>query len=282
MTPLYKYIDDPQALKFLLGGVCKFTPIAELNDPSELTPTVDVDAIVETLARFRQYGYSDTNMDDLRRQAALLQCLAPHRQAVHVPATREQATNRIRSSFFNDMPLLEQFLHDTAKDIANNVGIFCLSRRIDSLPMWAHYADNARGLIVEFNDLASVFKGDNTGVLREPIAVRYERERVGVTFDPRSHESIFFTKFQDWSQEEEVRVVLPLSDCRMQIKDNETLYLYDIPKTCVSRVIQGWNMTPAMKELCATLVGDLRHPVEMVQARYAGGRVALLDAAKPI
>jgi hypothetical protein len=58
--------------------------------------------------------------------------------------------------------------------------------------------------------LDKVFAGNDTGVLRQPIAVRYERELTGVSYEPRLHETLFFNKFLDWRYEQEVRIVLSL------------------------------------------------------------------------
>src|SRR3546814_19823431 len=65
--------------------------------------------------------------------------------------------------------------------IASKVGLLCLTRRYDSLPMWAHYAEQAKGLVVEFYDLDQIFKGDKTGVLHQLTNVRYDRDEYGFT-----------------------------------------------------------------------------------------------------
>ena len=148
-----------------------------------------------------------------------------------------------------------------------------LTERNDSLPMWAYYAGNAKGLIVEFGDLADTFSGDDTGVLREPIAVRYERESFGVTFDPQSHESLFFAKFRDWSHEREVRVVMPLADCRQASNDERQLYLFDVPRRHVSRVILGWQMAPVMVDQVVERVRTINPSVHVVRASVARGQV---------
>jgi hypothetical protein len=275
MPSLYKYIADPAAVRFLVQGIVKFTPIPELNDPSELVPNVIIDEVLASLVRLRREGYSDDEMHHLRQQGHLLRRLAPRFQAVPVPATKEQATALIRSPFYDSVTLLEQLLNETAREMSSKVGLFCLSQRNDCLPMWAHYAANATGAVVEFRNLEAVFSGDNTGILNQPIPVRYERERFGVTFDPRSHASLFFVKFQDWSYEEEVRVVLPLDHCREESVSGKPLYLCDIPTTCVSRVILGWNMTRENIEAVYAHAHHLNSDVEIVQARCVRGPVEI-------
>jgi hypothetical protein len=275
MPSLYKFIANPDAVQFLLRGVTKFTPIPELNDPSELIPNVIVEEVEASLTRLRQCGYSEEDMIHLRQQGNLLRRLAPEFQVIDVPGTKERATAVIRSPFYDQLSVLEQLLNNTAREMSTKVGLLCLSRRYDSLPMWAHYAANATGLVLELSDLDVVFPGDNTGVLRQPIPVRYEREHLGVTFDPQFHESLFFAKFQDWSYEREVRVVLPLADCRQEFVGGKPLYVYDIPSRCIARVIVGWNMVAENVELVRSHVHTINPKVEIVQARFARGYVNL-------
>jgi hypothetical protein len=211
----------------------------------------------------------------LQHQGCLLQRLAPEFQAVNVPNTIAQATMLIRSSFYDQIPVLEHLLEQTANEISNKVGLFCVSNRFDSLPMWAHYAANASGLVIEFIGLDKVFTGDDTGILRVPINVRYEREKSGVTFEPRSHESLFFDKFQDWSYEQEIRVVMPLKECNIvQFKDRK-LYLYDIPVECVSQLILGWRMDEATANDIDRQASKVTHGVKVTTAKISRGRVVL-------
>ncbi|HEX6094791.1 MAG TPA: DUF2971 domain-containing protein [Thermoanaerobaculia bacterium] len=278
--PLYKFIGDPRALASILKGAVKFTPISELNDPSELSPTLSTDAVEASLERLRRDGYSDIDMVHLRRQERVLSRLAPRFMVVGVPSSRQDATAVIRLPLYDYIPALEALLIGAAEEISSKVGLFCLSRRYDSLPMWAHYARNAAGLVVEFRNLQKVFAGDDTGVLAQPIAVTYERERSGMTFDPQSHESLFFSKFEDWNYEQEIRVVMPLAECRRvsPAGGGTAMHLYDVPPDCVARVILGWNMPPDEIAAVHKLVTEINPSVEVLRARFVRGRVELLPA----
>ena len=279
MARLYKYITcDLHAVESVLRGGVKFTPIKELNDPSELVPNVIVDEVEASLERLRQDGYTDEDMVHLRRQGHVFRLLAPQHQVIDVPDTKEGAAATIRLPFYDSLSELERRLNDTAATIAASVGVWCLSRRYDSLPMWAHYAGNATGLVFEFADLESVFAGDATGILRQPIPVRYERESRGVTFDPRSHETLFFSKFRDWSYEKEVRVVLPLTDCRSG--NNQHLHLFDVPLRVIKSVILGWRMKPESVSAVHKLVSSMNPDVEVSSTQIERGHVQLAPAAQ--
>jgi len=272
---LYKFIADPDALAFFLQGMVRFTPIHELNDPSELVPTLNSTAVRDSLRQLRVTGYHEEDLVQLRQQGELLSRLAPGFQAVRVPRTPEAATKLIRSPFYDGTANLEGLLADTAREMSSKVGMLCLTRRYDSLPMWAHYAANAFGVVVGFGNLESVFTGDGTGVLCQPTLVEYKQEQVGVTFDPRSHRSLFFSKFADWSYEQEVRVVLPLDECLEKSVKGRPLYFYNIPPATVTQIVLGWNIPPAQVTAVRGLVAASASPVDILQASFTRGRVVL-------
>lgn len=271
MPPLFKFIDNHEVADSLLAGRVKFTPIRELNDPAELNPNFNQQAVVESLLRLRKDGYSDEDMFYLRRQGALLQKL------LETPTpklnSREEATRLIQSPLYDSMERLEDLLTEVAQAMAPKVGIFCLSNRFNSLPMWAHYANGAKGFAIEFKNLERVFQGDETGVLRQPRPVIYETEITGVTFDPVSHETLFFSKFLDWSYEQEVRVVLPLAECKQSISKDKPIYLFDLPPECVERIIFGWHMPENDQENIKQAIQQKYPNVKIGYARFARGQV---------
>ena len=274
MHSLYKFIRQPNAASSFLDGTVKFTPVAELNDPSELNPALNRDAIQDSLRQLRGRGYSEDEFAYLCRQGELIRILAPDFWgSPPVPKTREEATRRLSSTVYDDTSSLEKQFIELAQAIRSNVGIFCLSKRLNSLPMWAHYADNAKGFVVELVDLSATFTGDQTGVLNELREVEYKSEITDITFDPLSHESLFFSKFSDWRYEQEFRVVLPLSDCTPRPHGDSTLYLYQLPLNAVHRLILGWNMQPDTAEKIKSLVASKESSVQVTHARFSGGKI---------
>ncbi len=269
---LYKFIGRPADVEFLLRGFLKFTPIPELNDPSELLPNVIREEVKTSLERLKRTGYTEEDMVHLRQQGEVLRLLAPG-YYVGVPGTRRQASDLISRAGDEHLPFIEVFLDGVAREVSSNVGLFCLTKRRDSLPMWAHYAANASGLVVEFRDLHEVFCGDSTGILRKPIPVRYEREQFSVTYEPRSHESLFLAKFQDWGYEQEVRIVLPLADCRQSMHGGRLLYSFDVSPKHIARVILGWRMDVSTVDAVVELVRSINPETEVIKAYIGRGTV---------
>lgn len=141
--------------------------------------------------------------------------------------------------------------------------------------MWAHYADNAKGFVVEFSDLFSVFTGDDTGILRTPIDIEYTNDRIGVTFDPRSHKSMFFTKFEDWNYEVEVRVILPLKDCHKEIHNGSEMHIFTIPKRCIKRLILGWKMPQSDVDAIQKYISVHNPQVELAHAKFVRSKIQI-------
>ena len=108
-------------------------------------------------------------------------------------------------SAYDNLDYMETKLFRTIESIRAKVGILSLTERYDSLPMWAHYADLARGFAVIFEDLERSFNGDETGSLNVPKPVVYTERFIGMTFDPSTQDRLFFSKLSDWSYEREWR-----------------------------------------------------------------------------
>jgi hypothetical protein len=280
MAKMYKFIRDPAIAPKILTGEVKFTPIAELNDPSELNPSLNADAIKASLQKLRERGYSEEEFKDLQRQAALLDLLAPQPIArAQMLTTREDANRRIKESIYDQTSFMEDKMMETTNAISQNVGIFCLSTRYDSLPMWAHYAANASGFVVEFVNLKKHFDWDEKGVLNTPKKVNYDREIASMTFDPRSHESLFFSKFKDWSYERELRVIRPLNDCYRKETESGTIYIEKIPIENINRIILGWKMKGSEAEFIRNSAQTMNSKAQVVRAKFLNGKVHVCDTS---
>jgi hypothetical protein len=145
--------------------------------------------------------------------------------------------------------------------------MLCLTERYDSLPMWAHYADRAKGAIVIFEGLDDIFAGDSTGALNVLRRVQYYNDRPGINFDPDSHENLFFSKVSDWEYEREVRIVTPLDEC----SNLGGLFVREIDEKYVVGVICGWRMSEGDR---AALRG-LSNRKEVYAAHYDGRNVVV-------
>ncbi len=125
----------------------------------------------------------------------------------------------------------------------DDIGVFCLSWTKHSLPMWAHYADNHRGIIIEFDGNHAFFHQQINTEEKKTIPDELFGKLVPVTYDKvrlktpvRAKDPFYFllkNKGDDWMHEKEVRVFMPLDK-----KDNGVDLFY-IPGDAITKVILG-------------------------------------------
>lgn len=272
---LFKFVSSLGAITSMARGFFKFTPIAELNDPSELTPVMDREAVRVSLALLRDKGLTEEQFIWLRRQGATLDLLAPEEKVLRAPDTLERANEILSIGVYDDLDHMESKLFATIRFIRDRVGILSLSERCDSLPMWAHYANLAQGYVAILDDLERSFQGDDTGSLNVPKPVVYADRFLSMTFDPSTQDRIFFSKLADWSYEREWRVVTALSACQ---SPNGHLHLRTVNPSPVTGVICGWRVAPgdmlALRNELAQISPDLR----LLRAHLDGGMVNVMEA----
>jgi hypothetical protein len=270
---LFKFVGSKSAVLNIAKGTLKFTPLDELNDPTELTPVMDRAAVRASLESLRMNGLTQDQYDWLVRQDAVLDLLAPQEKVLNAPKTLAEANRLLAISTYDNLDYMERKLFATIESIRAKIGVLSLSERYDSLPMWAQYADLAKGFVVIFENLELSLKGDKTGSLNVPKPVVYTERFIGMTFDPSTQDRLFFSKILDWSYEREWRVVTALEACRRS--SDGKLYLYDVPPSHLAGVICGWRVG---EEDISSLRDDLKRVnpnARLIRAILDSGRVIL-------
>lgn len=273
MVALYKFVSGQTAVRAMARGSLKFTRIAELNDPSELVPHMDREAVRASLVAVRSTGYTPEQFEWLGCQEALLRVLSPETRVLSRPSTIELANRTLALPVYDNLDFIEQQLLKTISLIRSRVGVLSLTARFDSLPMWAHYAALAKGYVLRLDGLDSEFPNDSTGSLNVIKPVKYVEDLVGMTHDPSTQDNLFFSKFQDWSYEHEWRVVSALSSC--QRSDDGKMHLRQISPSIVTGVICGWNAPDGEVSSFAAELSCTNPGLEVLAASLDRGRVRL-------
>lgn len=279
-TNLFKFVRSISAVENILQGHLRFSTVEELNDPTELADEINEQLVLESLARFRNRGYSDTEYEWLCKQGALLQSLSPQSQAIPVPQSAREAHRQITSSFYDDTSRIARLQRSAVRNIKAKAGILSLTSNWSNLPMWAHYAGNADGFVVIFDKLDDYFRGDQTGVLDQVEPVTYSEEFEGMTFRPSTQKNLFFWKYSDWSYEKEFRVVSALERCEKKAVGTTTMWLREIDPMFVTGVIVGWNVGKDVRKQLAAIQSNLNRDITLFEARVSGVsvRVSRLSA----
>ena len=128
---LYKYTTLNTALKIIRESI-RFTQPSAFNDPFEMVPELYVP---------EKYGEKDIKIS---------YCLTSPR--------RNPPAGELNVDFESD------HCNDTnsrkiLKELNKKAGMLCLSKNPSSLTMWAHYADEYAGCMIEFDDAHEFFNG---------------------------------------------------------------------------------------------------------------------------
>jgi hypothetical protein len=189
----YKYLPfNEGSICIISEGTLKFSSPDEFNDPFDCSPEFDVEKHLE---------YVSSLKDLLKRAGDSLG---------YSPAQRIQNKNQM-------LKRVERATSEPnfGKQITKDVGICSLSREPLGLLMWAHYANNHTGFVVEFSipqTAISTIEEANDYILKWlfPLKVVYSSNKPVInSFDSKevNMEKQFLVKGGDWEYEEEERVI---------------------------------------------------------------------------
>lgn len=293
----YKFLHDDgnhNVLKSCLDGNLLFSRIPELNDFSETFAVADKEEIDRSLAEMRRDGCSEEEQRCFYEHVELMKKVFPEFKSTFelfssldlisqpFPFLKMNGLDRLiagmglpknlLNKITNALPNLLQFMNESIQD---KVGIFCVSKTVKNFPMWAHYADNAKGFVVEYKNLEKLFSGDETKALNQIQKVKYYRnKRPAVTLKPDKLNALFFSKQGKWSYETEWRVVKPLAECKKKsvgCGSERSFFKMENPKDYISRIIVGWNGN--LEEVKSIVDEKLGVPV--VQANVVNGNIEI-------
>lgn len=262
---LLKYTPN---LKFLDNGLFRFSQPAALNDAYEALPGLMVNAYSKediAAAKASAVRHSFHGMPDDELVAALF--LTPIGQRMdeksfpglwpfNQPALRNKP---FESSDEYDRAIAERAV-ELAKALANRtIGIFSLTECYHET-MWAHYADDHRGVCIAFDPQHAYFAANR------PESILYTNEPVHVTinqgwmrFGGRTVEKrsilrnelgflpkeLFFRKQTPWQYEKEWRITKSLSDANEIPSGSDhmglTVHLFEIPTYAINGITFGWR-----------------------------------------
>ena len=214
--PLYKYVTF-ENLERVLDGTVRFTQPGAFNDPFEMVPEIHV----PEGSGNREFCIDFSMTAPRRARGASELCAGVNSDRCN------DATSRSILSALNE-----------------TIGIFCMTRNPSSLVMWAHYAAQYTGGVVEFDESHEFFKG--------LIDVEYRDERPKKDFSHYVGDSNpipiaeLCVKPQEWSYEAEIRIARELTGCRRVGECGKyPVYVMDIPRECIRAVTLGERMSVA-------------------------------------
>ncbi|MCB1276765.1 DUF2971 domain-containing protein [Prosthecobacter sp.] len=266
---LFRYFDAIGALATLTNKTMRFASPLKFNDPFEMTPRIEQPPEELVLDRLladhmvEDYFIKVGSKKGLSREESSKEyhaCELPRRfQKFQTPEGWTKKAFDLK--------------WDLVGKIAKGFRILCCSHREDSILMWSHYAEQHRGIVMEF-ETAEMIEG--VDLATEAYEVRYRSSPPSIPAlhpDMASFEEtllqVLTTKALEWSYEEEVRIRIPAND---RLNSEEPLDLSIDPK-CLKRVIVGCYDHPKEKTYAA-----VERLAEMPSLKHVTFQRAYLDS----
>ena len=123
--------------------------------------------------------------------------------------------------------------HHIHREVSKKYGLLCFSKKWEGPLLWGHYADKHKGVAMGFRILKD-----------EILEVKYcsmlKRTEFELTNSEEKNEKLFLnlveTKSEDWSYEEEYRIVVKLGDCD---EDKSSYFMKFADRLKVDEIILG-------------------------------------------
>lgn len=233
MSVVYKYVSQDAARKIIANGSVQFGRPSGMNDPFDVyiddlfNLTIEqlqtravpdlLDLLRTNPSHFQELVGADPAEVD--RVARIMKSMPPHERPVHyaviAAALREECDELFlemsRSLEIERQRIVAQF---------ENTALFCGTRSRDNLLMWAHYADQHRGVVLGFRP---DIERDSFLAIAKPVRYSDKRpafyrrldEKITVNWPWTEGEmtefrnALIYSKSTHWSYEEELRIDIP-------------------------------------------------------------------------
>lgn len=202
---LYKYVGLERALKILEDNEIRMTQPQFLNDPFELS--VKINPLIV------QRNYYDFLVRETGR-------------------TSEDAWKSAKAN-------IPDMVIDMVQNVIssrNEVGVLSLTKSPFNLLMWAHYADEHKGAVIEIDVDELAREPKREGEVQCLAEVIYQDKRIDILAEKIPPWSTLIYKSQSWSYEQEWRFIRSVDALQ---KKTETVYTIDVPSTAIRSIIFG-------------------------------------------
>jgi hypothetical protein len=239
---LYKYFPSSR-YSFIKDRLVRFTQPGAFNDPFELHPSFDLMSKADIAKLPPAPGHEADGRMRILTPEAFQRMIA----AV-LPWLQKQITQHAgqEGAYALDNNRMAQQTFDAM------FGVLSLTDRPDSCVMWAHYAENHRGFVVQFDDAHPFFAaaevdGQSLGLQR----VEYSPDRP----------VLYYRKSPEWSYELEWRLIKPLSAAsKVRTGEDHDVCLFEVPADAIRGVILGHAIPHAQRiDLFSKIQAHLAH-----------------------
>src|SRR5262249_3693312 len=129
-------------------------------------------------------------------------------------------------------------IEQVRKGIIDRIGALSFSEDWSNLLMWAHYAQQHEGIVVEFDAMHSSLNSGTAGEFGHLRPVKYEGRRPQLTMAQTEGADVFLSKSDVWEYEREWRILQPLDRLAPVAIDpaNRPVFVGQLDPECVKGV----------------------------------------------
>jgi len=265
---VFKYTDTAGAEKILINGTLKFSTPKTLNDPYDLSEIkifgynfLDSKLREEEIEEHIKLLFTQDDLPAPNNNSLTTVFFYLRSHLIKLPEEKQkEAFNTLRKELLEEEPDFKQFEESDKvareffnKSFASDV-IFCGSKKFNNMPLWAHYAENHKGVVFKF--VPNIAKDSVLRTLRE---VKYTSAKPVIYRSPKDllHKSLFgdlnenllkfitehvHTKGLDWKYEDEIRIFVA------NVPGRPFFQFYNYQADELAALYLGYNMKPSDKE----------------------------------
>lgn len=185
---LYKYCPWNDYTKdIIVNNRLYFSSANNFNDPFDANLIIDMDGTpeewIKKYVELYNHYVGEISKSEYDEMCFILYSFTPEQRKKYKEGVIEQITKTVREE----------------------TGIYCFTKSKDNILMWSHYADNHKGICLEFNH------SDSKLLLTKKV--NYYNDYPRINYFTSNYDELmtirYFTKAKDWEYEAEYRIVIP-------------------------------------------------------------------------
>jgi DUF2971 family protein len=271
---LFKYMSEHTSPLFTDTLSVRFTQPFALNDPFEFRPFMDFEGTAEDARELvdakltETYGTVDAALDAMAKQQAtdpnypkLLVPIEMFRNLVsNNPDLRQQFMSEIKRHKAEVLDkkrmavLWEAHWEKFRQALGQTLGIFCLTEDPTNVLMWAHYASQLFGMVVEFEESHPWFdqRTSPSDDIRHLLRVCYVQNPHPRTWKQIGGADMLYSKTAEWAYEREWRMIRPLQG---GLEVSPGIICFDVPADAIRNIIFGARTTQELENKIRASIG---------------------------
>ena len=245
MALYFKYMPLDRWKDVLGRGRIRFTPPGAFNDPFEMPSLKIKEVEAEKLSFLASNMMQTTEMLDALSHGTFSAATFTPPYLYRAARNREARASLTEAEKRERVRKLDEATEHLGR-IDFTYGILSLTAKSDNLLLWAHYADEHRGIAIGIDASVLERRYLDSGRDKYQMArnVTYSHTRPRIPVEKTILAEHFYVKSPEWEYEHEYRIVRHLKDRTEELPLQPfAIHLYELPPDAVREVVFGSRVT---------------------------------------